>query len=46
MNAATWILIGEILGMLHRVQDTNPARPVVDPAPVDAPSDVRQITVH
>jgi hypothetical protein len=46
MSATALVLIGEILGLLHRAQDARPSRPAVDPVPTDAPSDVQQATVH
>jgi len=46
MSATALVLIGEILGLLHRAQDAIPVRPVVDPTPLDTPSDARQVTVH
>jgi len=46
MSATALILIGEILGLLHRAQDARASRPAVDPVPSDVPSDVQQVTVH
>lgn len=46
MSATALVLIGEILGLLHRAQDAIPVRPVVDPVPSDVPSDVQQVAVH